>query len=267
MQHSAIRNKSETLPIFVKTNVTDDICDIYMLREDNSFIDTDYIPSSVEIDDELYKTELTTPNEDCLLCIRYKNQPIVIVVGDPTKRFIYYRVNEGQTVPYRHIDHDGLEISSGNLIELAGGFYAYTITSQVPSIIEVDGKHYPVKFPYTNASGSTISGTIKLQNNVWQLIAVPRSSDKVKEYFVDRLALKYSTSADNLIEICTAYFGDENKFRSYIPGVTNPTTTNNFPLIYGDGLHSEVTGFWVKTKDMTGHVPDIDNVVFDWSQD
>ena len=265
MHNSAIRNKSETIDIFVSTDNSESTqCDIFKLTDDGTFSQITYTPSITEIDTNIYTTQVTLPDEDCIVCIIFKKQPIVVRVGLPISRFIYYRINTGQTIPYQHYYHDGSSISNGNLIEAGSGFYYHDVYDYPTSIIEVDNTPYSIKLPYDSASGAT-NGTILIQNNVWQLIAIPRKGENVKEYFVDRLASKYSAVPEEMIEICTAYFGDENKFRSYIPGVTNPLTANNFPLVYSDGISDEITGFWVKTKDLTGIVQNVDDVKFDWS--
>ncbi len=265
MQNSAIRAKSETVDLFVSTdNDVSTQCDIYKLLDDGTFTKEAYTPNIVEIDTNIYSTSYTLPNEDCTICVIFKKQPIVIRVGSPIAKFIYYRIDENQDIPYQHYYLDGSMISTGSLNEAGSGFYYHSVQDYPSSIIEVDNTPFRIKLPYDSASGAT-NGTITIQNNVWQLIAIPRTNANVKEYFVDRLASKYSVAPEDIIEICTAYFGDENKFRSYIPGVTNPLTTNNFPLVYSDGISDEVTGFWVKTKDMTGIVPDVNDVKFDWS--
>lgn len=266
MQHSAIRELSESVTIFAKTDNTSDECLVWSLLSDGTFSQIQYTPNIQQVDDDLYSTDMVMPDYDCTVFILFKKQPIVISVGNPDKYFIYYRVEEGQTVPYEHITDDGSSISSGNLSELTSGFYSHRVEGYDNSIIIVDNKPFPIRIPYTIPSGDCkTTGTIKIENNVWQLISIPVENVNVKEYFVDRLASKYSANAEDMIEICTAYFGDENKFRSYIPGITNPTTANNFPLVYSDSGNIEITGFWVKTKDMTGIVPNIDDVIFDWS--
>ncbi len=264
MQHSSLRSRLETISMFAKTHNTTDECVVYKLAEDNSFIDMNYVPSIGLIEENLYRTDITLPDEDCILCVVFKDEPIVIIVGDPKKRFIYYRIYEGQDIPFKHFFHDGSIVDSGNLDELGAGFYMHELLVAEPAIIEVDEVPYPVKYPYAPAVG-LIKGTIKLQNNVWQLLAMPLEDTTVKESFVDKISAKYGVPGEDLIEICTAYFGDENRFRSYIPSVTNPATANNFPLVYNDFGSIEITGFWVKTKDMTGKVADINDVTLSWS--
>ncbi len=264
MQHSFIRKKNELVTLFAKTNYEEEECIVVKIREDNSFVDTAYIHDIQQIKTDLFSTDIILPDEDCTLCILFKNQPIVVAVGEPKKRFIYYRVSDDQVIPFIQFSYSGEIVDNGDMAGIRNGFYMHSLIHAEPSIIQVDNKVYPVKFP-RSVIATEMDGSILLQNNVWQLVAIPKTSEKVKEYFVDRLALKYSVEAEDMIEICTAYFGDENRFRSYIPGVTDPLTSNNFPLIYSDNANNEVTGFWVKTKDLTGIVPDVDNVIFEWN--
>lgn len=266
MQHSAIRSVSESVTLFSKTDSSNDECLLWSLLNDGTFSQIQYTPNIQQVDDNLYSTDITLPDYDCTVFALFKEQPIVISVGSPDKFFVYYRVEEGKIVPYEHISDSGDAISSGNLDELTNGFYCHRVEGYDNSIIIVDDRPYPIRIPYNIGTvDCSSSGHIKIENNVWQLISIPVKDVSVKEYFVDRLASKYSASPEDMIEICTAYFGDENKFRSYIPGVTNPATANNFPLVYEDSGNMEITGFWVKTKDMTGIVPDTEDIVFDWS--
>ena len=266
MQHSAIKSTGELVTLYSKTEIISNECLIWQLNADGSFSSVSYTPTITEVTPSLFSTDYTLPDVPCTIVVLFKKQPIVISVGDTDRMFVYYRVEEGQDVPYSIITSNGSEADNGLLNELSGGFYFKNIMPYDETTIFVDGKPYPIRLPYPGPSiEQPIYGSIKIQNNVWQLVSIPREGSKVKEYFVDALALKYSAQASDMIEICTAYFGDENKFRSYVPGVTNPLTANNFPLIYTDGASKEITGFWIKTKDMTGIVPDVTNIVFDWS--
>ena len=265
MENIAIRGKGDIIPIFAKTNDrSNQECIVYKLLDDNSFVQFPYVPLITEIEQDVFSTAITLPDENCILCIKFKGEAIVIFVGTPPKRFIYFAVSEGKTVPFRHFKLDGDEIDSGDLIELQNGFYYHDVRDDSDSIIDIEGEPFRVKMPHCDGMGNT-SGTVLLQNNVWQLLAIPRDDSKVKEYFVDRISQKYNLAPEDMIEICTAYFGSENRFRSYIPNVTNPATANNFPLIFNDDGNSEVTGFWVKIKDLTGLIPDTSDITFEWS--
>jgi hypothetical protein len=49
------------------------------------------------------------------------------------------------------------------------------------------------------------------------------------------------------IKVVNTYIGDNNYFYNYIPGVTNPLSTHNFPLAYLDGDRVEYVAFWIKS--------------------
>ncbi len=264
MENIAIRGKGDIIPVFVKTNDQGDECLIYKFLNDNSFSLLPHESTITEIEEDIYSTSISLPDEDCIIIIKFKMQPIVIFVGNPPKRFIYFGSEEGKEISYSHFKTDGDPIDNGDLIEIISGFYYHDVRDNADSIIEIDEIPYRIKMPHCEGVGST-SGTVLLQHDVWQLLAIPRENVNVKEYFVDRIASKYSLAPEDMVDICTAYFGSENKFRSYIPGITNPLTENNFPLVFSDDGNLEITGFWVKLKDLTGLVPDVNDISFEWS--
>jgi len=186
MQHSAIRSLSEQVTLFAKTDSSNSECLLWSLLNDGSFSQIQYTPNIQQVDDNLYSTDVTLPDYDCTVFALFKEQPIVISVGNPEKFFIYYRVNEGESIPYEHITDSGATISSGILDELTNGFYSHKVEGYDKSIIIVDNRPFPVRIPYNtgNVDCST-SGNIKIENNVWQLISIPVKDVKVKEYFVD----------------------------------------------------------------------------------
>jgi hypothetical protein len=266
MEHSALRSPGETVTLFSNTGSDNDECLVWRINQDGTFEKIQYSPSIVEVSTNLFSTDFTLPDDECTIVVLFKKQPIVIVTGGTQSFFVYYRVEEGQPVEYEIILDSGDAVTDGLLDELEEGFYFKDITSYNDSIIIVDNKHFPIRLPYPAVQDCPDSGIIKIENNVWQLVSIPVPGVNVKEYFVDRLSEKYGLADTDMIEICSAYFGDENKFRSYVPGVTNPETTNNFPLVYNDSGSNEITGFWVKVKDLTGLVPDVDDVIFEWSR-
>jgi len=107
-----------------------------------------------------------------------------------------------------------------------------------------------------------VSGTIILQRGKWQLIAIYKKDAKVKEDFVDVLAEQEDVNASDIIEICSCYRGDYDRFMSYVPGVTSANGEGNFELIYADGDTDEISGFWVKMKEYTHTDEDLK---FDWT--
>jgi hypothetical protein len=266
MEHSALRSPGETVTVFARAQNDSEECLVWRINDDGSFESIVYTPSIIDLGDNIYSTDIVMPDDPCTIVVLFKLQPIVIVTGSPYVFFVYYSVDPGKNIPFKIVLNSGELVTDGTLMELSNGFYYKDITAYNDSILIVDETPFPIKLPYPSLASCDDSGAIKIENNVWQLISIPVPGQKVKEYFVDRLADSYSANPEDMIEICTAYFGDENKFRSYIPGVTNPATINNFPLVYNDEGNNEITGFWVKIKDLSGIVPDISNVTFEWSR-
>ena len=122
----------------------------------------------------------------------------------------------------------------------------------------------------TLAGGGQATGRIKLNNNVWQLIAIPVQAKNVHDYFLNNIEAQLQTydgdkTISDAIEVVNAYMGHEDKFRSFVPGVTNTSSPSNFPLTVDDGTVKEIVGFWVKMKDyyaITNNEP----IIFNWDQ-
>jgi len=117
------------------------------------------------------------------------------------------------------------------------------------------------------------SGVVEVEANVWQLIAIPQTTgywdninhiirkdstvrSTIKNIVIDQIEDIYGVPASDLIKVANCYFGNNNAFLNYIPGLTKDTSVNNFPLVYtdnnmdvNDGITKfEVTGFWIKAK-------------------
>ena len=130
---------------------------------------------------------------------------------------------------------------------------------------------------FDSASGLTGEGQIKLNNNVWQLISIPVKGKNINDYFLAEVETKLnalattaahpsagSLTAADAIEVVNAYPGDLNSFLSFIPGVTNPASVNNFNLVRNDGVNiDEVAGFWVKMRNYHQYTASAD-IIFDW---
>jgi hypothetical protein len=130
---------------------------------------------------------------------------------------------------------------------------------------------------FASASGLTGEGQIKLNNNVWQLISIPVKGKNINDYFLAEVETRLnalattaghgqagSLTAADAIEVVNAYPGDLNSFLSFIPGVTNPASANNFNLVRNDGVNvDEVAGFWVKMKNYHQYTNSVD-IIFDW---
>jgi hypothetical protein len=102
-------------------------------------------------------------------------------------------------------------------------------------------------------------GTIQLEYG-WQLIAIPIeygywssaththvhdevTRAKFKNYVLDQITDLYGAG---VVEVANTYTGDNQFFWSYVTGVTPESSPHNFQMIYDDGVHREISGFWIK---------------------
>lgn len=154
MQHSLFRLRSEPVKLFVKKNPATVVLDLQVYKFDGTVI-TDITPTySIEnIREGYYTTEITTPNDDCYVLVKFCGSPIVIRVGKPDLQFIYYN-KPSLTLPYQHYEDEGTLVGSGELTELNHGFYFYTpVNDQLGDdislgFVEVYGKPYPLALPF-----------------------------------------------------------------------------------------------------------------------
>ena len=100
-------------------------------------------------------------------------------------------------------------------------------------------------------------GTITLQPNRFQDIAIPVKGVKVKEYFLDTIAETIGSDVSDVIELVKAFPSSDtsrNKYLIYKPGVSEPEDEGNFELVQTDGNYTEITAFRVKTKEFDGTI-------------
>ena len=109
------------------------------------------------------------------------------------------------------------------------------------------------------ASGIGGYGSIELEYG-WQLIAIPVMygywDDTTHEHVHDDVTVaKYENyvqeQIDDLygagvVEVANTYTGDNQFFWSYVVGSTPTSSPHNFQLVYQDGVHQEISGFWIK---------------------
>lgn len=117
----------------------------------------------------------------------------------------------------------------------------------------------------TISSGIGGYGSIQLEPG-WQLIAVPIdygywdsmvhrhvhdgiTRAKLKNYVLDQIEDLYGTGN---VEVANTYLGDNRAFFSYVVGSTPESSANNFQLVYEDGPHREISGFWINMTTTTG---------------
>lgn len=118
--------------------------------------------------------------------------------------------------------------------------------------------------PETGKDISIEKGIVEIEPDRWQLITIPvqfgyfdttsgglvhdwTTVARIKEYVCDQIEYKLGGSASNYIKIANCYIGDEDMFRNFVPGVTNPSSSQNFPLAVMDGANLEYTAFWIRS--------------------
>jgi len=111
----------------------------------------------------------------------------------------------------------------------------------------------------TTSSGVCGYGSIQLEYG-WQLVAVPveygywdstahehvhdnATRAQFKNYVLDQIEDLYGPG---IVEVANTYTGDNQFFWSYVVGVTPDSSPHNFQMIYDDGVHREISGFWIK---------------------
>ena len=115
----------------------------------------------------------------------------------------------------------------------------------------------------TSFSSAQKGAIIEIEKG-WQLLSIPIKNgyfdkDKkvlvhktevlanIQNYILDQIESVYGIQASEYISIANTYTGDNQFFYNYIPGVTNPLSTNNFNFVYDDNGNEEYVGFWIKS--------------------
>jgi hypothetical protein len=128
----------------------------------------------------------------------------------------------------------------------------------------VSGGHNLWSYKY-KSDISLCEGTIELEYG-WQLVAIPvmfgywdsishkhihnsNIRSRFKNYVLDQITDLYG---QDIIGVANTYTGDSQAFYSFIPGVTPESSPHNFNLIYSDGDHYEVSGFWINIIGVNG---------------
>jgi hypothetical protein len=107
-------------------------------------------------------------------------------------------------------------------------------------------------------------GSIQLELG-WQLVAIPIdygywsstthehvhdevTRSKIENYVIDQIDDLYATASgvETIVEVANTYLGDNQFFWSYVVGSTPTSSPHNFQLVYDDGSHREIVGFWIK---------------------
>jgi len=263
MRTSALKNRNSSYPIFSTSEETEGLS-LFKFANDLSFTDiSPASPTISNIGNGHKKTNVTTPDEDCIIMGKFNEYPVIFNVGQPVVKFIHYNGETGLTIPIERMKDDGTIVETGNLTELGNGFYYHVPSDLGLSIYMIDGESHLMQVPYLGSAADSLSGSILLQKDTWMLCAVPIDG-KIYEDFIQKIETKYSVAGKDIFEVFNAYPATDTQsaeFLSFTPAVTSPLTKHNFPLKMVDSTNNdEVIGFWIKTKNYAGS-----ELVYDWS--
>lgn len=158
-----------------------------------------------------------------------------------------------------------------NLFGIEGEYKLKYTVEDKEGLYSIKESNYNIQFGDSSITPlKDLKGQIILELG-WQLVVIPtvngyynngviRDStiSTIKNYVIDQLINKMGMNNENdlkeYIQICNSYVGrDQNsKFQSYLIGVTNPNTTNNFELAFSDSGNIEFTPFWINVIAKTG---------------
>lgn len=268
MEHSAVVSKNTSTTVFARTEESTPSISIHKLSNTLTFTDITSSPSIVSLGNQYWKCQITTPDEDCYLCIKFGTYPIVIRVGSPVLRFLYYAIEENRTIPFKHISStSGTVLSSGTLTNLGNGFYYTTPSTTDLSIIEVEDVPNLLKIPYSlepsdpPTPGTGLGVPYNFFDTGYNMFAFPggeytrfdistgkwiahtevtKVSDLAKavayRYGLEWIDTSQLNWIGNYISYMRSYDEEGKKFRNYVPSVTPEANVNNFALQVRDEM-------------------------------
>ena len=255
MELRSIRKKGENI------QVIGEITALY--KYDGVSLTTEIIPAFNGV------SSIVNYDEDVYLFVEQGKYFDVIRIGKPPAMMV---IKDTESKRFNQYDTIGNLTGFIDSVEIGQNYWKVVPLVIGRGYFELDGYKQPFDFGYDvneqpvnteGGIGGECSPVLKLQSNVWQLVAIPVKDAKVYEDVLLKLQNQTGVAIEELVTLCTTYYGDENKYRAFAVGVTNPLSDNNFPLTYNDGGTGEVTAFWIRTKDFTA-VGLPDTIVLEW---
>jgi len=215
---------------------------------------------------DYYRGTISTPDEDCYILHKQGGSSGICRIGNPEVLLIGYTGEEGNPLPYVHIDNsDGSEIESGDFTEIGEGFYYVEPAKLVNSFYNINGGYLKtLRIPYTVInvdSGSTVTvadkNFINTGYNMFGFLGeehsyfdmgtgawiqdddvVVKASDIAKAVCI-KYGLVWDDKEDpqwigNYIQYIRSYDENAKKFRLYKPYTTPDTNDANFALFQVD---------------------------------
>ncbi len=215
--------------------------------------------SPVDQNLEIVSMTITTPSTDCVLLYIINGCPGFIQVGNSSANVYYYSTNlEVRDVFYSSYSPLNVLLSSGKMTPLGNGIYSYNISLTNYCFLDIidkasTGDEYDSLVYYSVLNDvSNNTGTITLQPNRFQMVAIPNKTKDIG-YFVDLinaklLSLGSSLTAKDVIQVTKAYPSNaslHDAYQVYVPGTSGDSS--KFKLMIQDGSIYEINPFFVKT--------------------
>jgi len=204
-------------------------------------------------------------NDDGIVIYKSLDKVIFIRVGDPPIMLLTYKP---KSTRYKYYDSNMELIDEGDLVEIVEDIYGVSINYINESYMVIDDKKVTAMIPSILLSNDTLQdGKILLNNNSWQLIAIPVRDVNVKDYFIDEIDRIIKTyddtkSVDDVIVRVSSCPGHLDNFLTYVVGKTPYSNQGNFDLVMEDNNVQEITAFWVKVKDYKKITKE--DIVYEW---
>jgi len=98
--------------------------------------------------------------------------------------------------------------------------------------------------------------SVPIQHGYWNSTTHAHVHDdvtiaKFENYVYEQIEDLYGTGN---VEVANTYLGDVQAFWSYVVGSTPTSSPHNFQMVYEDGPHYEISGFWIKMTTTSGLV-------------
>ena len=262
-------NTSQTIILKANSYNYDSVSDIYSINfQCYKIIGTvvtditnsvNKILGSVNQSLEIVSLTITTPSTDCVLLYIINGCPGFIQVGNASSNVYYYSTNtEVRDVFYNSYSPLNVLLSSGKMDHIGQGIYSYNISLTNYCFLDIidkasTGDEYDSVYYYSIANDvSNNSGTITLQPNRFQMVAIPNKTKDIG-YFVDLinaklLSLGSNLTAKDIIQVTKAYPSNaslHDAYQVYVPGTSGDSS--KFKLMIQDGSIYEINPFFVKT--------------------
>lgn len=159
---------------------------------------------------------------------------------------------------YEVIDGNSSQLTSGAGVEFSYPFQYEGSYKLVLKSTDAEGDWsekedlFDITFSECSSSGGVSgSGIIRLESDRFEMVSVPVEGRTVAGYFIAKLEEVTGKAAIESIDFVKAYPSNSvsnGKYVGFVPGVTNPASSNNFNLVEDDNGSIAHVPFFVRTK-------------------